>query len=58
MRYASLEKNGKETAEAILIVPNPEMRTLIEMAELAVKGAPRKGTFKRILKQLEEIGCY
>jgi hypothetical protein len=58
MRSASLERSGKETGEVILLVPNPEMRTLIEMAEIAVEMTPRKTTFKKLLAQLEQIGCY
>jgi hypothetical protein len=58
VRSASLERSGKETGEVILIVPYPEMRTLIEMAEIAAKAAPRKSTYRKVLAQLDEVGCF
>jgi len=58
MRSAALERNGKETAEAILILPYAEMQLLVEMAEIAVKAQPRKRKFQAILAQLNEVPCY
>ena len=58
MRSASLERNGKETHEVVLILPVAEACLLVEMAEAAVRANPRKGTFKKMLRQLHEVACF
>lgn len=58
LRSASLAHDGKETGEVVLILPAKDFIALAEAVEVATKAHPRKGTFKRLLHELEEVSAW
>lgn len=61
MRHAALTRSAKPNAtpeEVIMIIPLADARALQEMAEAACKASPRKTTWKRLLKELEQLECW
>jgi len=61
MRHAALTKSAKPGSmpeEVIMIIPTKDAQALVDMAEAACKANPRKGTWKRLLKELEQLECW
>lgn len=61
MRHGALTERGKSQAmpkEVILILPMAEAQALVDMAEVACKAQPRKTTWKKLLKELEQLECW
>jgi len=61
MRYAELTRGDRPNGtpeEVILILPMAEAKMLVEMAETAAKANPRKSTWSRLSKQLDELPCW
>lgn len=61
MRHGSLIERDKMSAppkEVVLILPLAEAQALVDMADAACKAQPRKTTWKKLLKELEQLECW
>ena len=61
MRFAELTKGDRPDGtpeEVILIMPMAEAKLLVEMADAAAKSQPRKSTWKKISKALDNLPCW
>lgn len=61
MRSAELTRGDQPSAapqEVILIIPMAEAKLLVEMAEAAARANPRKSTWAKLSKQLNNLPCW
>lgn len=61
MRFAELTRGDRPDGtpeEVILILPMAEAKLLVDMAEAAAKANPRKSTWAKLSKQLDNLPCW
>lgn len=61
MRYADLTRGDRPNGtpeEVILIMPMAEAKILVEMAEAAAASSPRKTTWAKLSKVLNDLPCW
>lgn len=58
MRFAALEKDNHETGEYVIVLDTKEVRALVDAVEAAANANKRKGVFRKLLQQLENLPGY